>query len=59
MFKLGDTHLKKYGSVLLYLNISGLNTLILYLMGVLHLLEIQIQEKTFYCAFFTNIKAKE
>ena len=38
---------EKNGSVWLYLNIPKLDTLILCLVGVLHLLEIQRQDKTF------------
>ena len=40
-FKMGDTNLKKNGSVLLYLNMSRLDSVILCLLRVLHL-EIQI-----------------
>ena len=39
--KIGGINLKKNGAVLLYLNMSGLDSLILCLVGVLHL-EIQI-----------------
>ena len=46
---MGDTNLKKNDSVLLYLNMSGLDRLILYLEGVLHL-EIQIH----YCLWTKN-----
>ena len=35
IIKMCDTHLKKDGSVLLYLNILGFDTLILCLVGVL------------------------
>ena len=41
IFKMGDTNLKKNGSLLLYLNTWGLDTLILCLVGVLHLLDTQ------------------
>ena len=41
IFKMDDTNLKKNGSVLLYLNTAGFDTLILCLMEVVHLLEIQ------------------
>ena len=43
----GDTKLKKNGWVLLYLNISWLDILILCLVGILHPLEFQRQHKTF------------
>ena len=42
-----DKNLKKIGPGLLHLNTSGLDTLILCLVGVLHLLEIQRQHETF------------
>ena len=48
IFKLGDTNLKEKVSVLLWLNISGLDTLILFLVGVLHLLDTQRQHRTFF-----------
>ena len=54
---MGDLNLKKNGSILLYLNISGLDSHFIFsLMGVLQLFDTQRQHNTF--AFFTNIKAK-
>ena len=50
---MGDMNLKKNASVLLYLNISGLD-FTLCLMGVPQLLDTQRQHKT-----TTNIKAKK
>ena len=58
IFKMGYTDLKKNCIVLVYLNIPGLDTLYVCLMGVLHLLEIQRQHEDF-SFFFTNIKAKK
>ena len=44
---MADTNLMKNCSVLLSMTISGLDTLILCLGEVLHLLEIERQQKTF------------
>lgn len=49
IFKKGDTNIKKNGSVLLYLNTSGLDNIILCLVGALHLSEIQKQQKICVC----------
>ena len=46
-FKMCDTNLKKNWSALLYLNISGLDTLILCLVGLHHLLEVTSLSSTF------------
>ena len=53
-----DTKLKKNGSVLLHLNISGLDILILCLVGVVHLLEIQRQHKTFIMSSLPTSRQK-
>ena len=42
-----NTNFRKNASVLSYLNISGLDTLILCSVGVIRLLEIQKHHKTF------------
>ena len=47
IFKMADTNLMKNCSVLFSMTISGLDTLILCLGEVLHLLEIERQQKTF------------
>ena len=47
MLKMGDTNLKKDCPVLLFVAISQLDTLILYLEICLHLLEIQRQQQVF------------
>ena len=44
---MADTNLMKNCSVLFFMTISGLDTLILCLGEVLHLLEIERQQKTF------------
>ena len=61
---MGDINLKRKDSVLLYLNISGFDTLILCFVGVLHLLhirrqhKIQIQHKTFIMFFLLTSRQK-
>ena len=50
--KIGDINLKKNGAVLLYLNMSGLDSLILCLVGVLHL-EIQIHHSLCKNCYFS------
>ena len=55
---MGDTNLKKNDSVLLYLNISGLDALILYLVGVPHLLVTQRQHKIFIMSSFLTLRQK-
>ena len=47
IFKICNTDLNKNALVLSYLKTSGLDTLTLYLVGVLHLLEIQKHYKTY------------
>ena len=52
---MGDVNLKKNGSVLLYLNISGLDLHFMFsLMGVRQLLDTQSQQNTFMSSLLTS-----
>ena len=59
IFKISNTNLKKNGSVLLYLNISGLDILILCLVGVLCLLDTKKQHKMSIMSFFLTSRQKK
>ena len=52
---MGDVNLKKNGSVLLYLNISGFDLHFMFsLMGVRQLLDTQSQQNTFMSSLLTS-----
>ena len=53
MFKMGNINLKKNSSVLLYLNISELDSHFMF-DGILQLLDIQRQHKAFMFSLLTS-----